>query len=175
MMRGNPVSRKNKAEIEVDPHAPEIAHANNRNGKIYRKVTEVQASSADVVTLVETVLADGDTETKNVAKPGDFIVTAPGGERYVVKPDTFRARYTRKSGNKEVYVARGHIVAISNPFGRPISIKAPWGEMQYGSADCVIADIFDPTTKKMAGEPYIIAREEFARTYKLVRASKTAK
>ena len=43
-----------------------------------------------------------------------------------------------------------------------------WGEQQHGAADCMIADVFDPAKGRRTGEPYIIARSEFQRTYKLV-------
>src|SRR5208282_509734 len=95
------------SEIEIDRHAPEISEAFARHGRVYRKTGEVQAEQASAATLVETVLADGTKETKNMAAPGDFIVTAPGGERYVVKPGTFLARYTPKRGKMDVYTARG--------------------------------------------------------------------
>ena len=121
---------------------------------------------------MNTVLADGTKETSNVAEPGDVIVTGVGGERWVVKPETFQARYVLKRSGKAIYIARGQIVAFQNPFGRPICMMAPWGEMQYGSEDCMIADVVDPATQQSAGEPYLIAGEEFAQTYKLVQTEK---
>jgi len=171
-------SAKNEdARIEIDPRAPPISEALDREGKIYCKTGEVRAEPALVETAVGTILADGTKETKNIAKPGDYIVTAPAGERYAVKPETFLARYVRKPGKKDVYIARGHIVAIPNPFGRPISILASWGEMQHAAGDCMIADVYDPATEQRAGEPYLIAGTEFARTYKRVqtRANKAKK
>ncbi len=150
-----------------------ILEAVQRHGKLYRKMAEVQAHRADQETAVETVLANGISETKNIAAPGDYVVTGPGGERYVVKHETFKTRYARKPGKKDVYVARGQVVALKNPFGRPICVMAEWGEMQHGSENCMIAAIFDPATKTWAGKPFLIAPEEFARTYKLVHAPKT--
>lgn len=152
--------------IVIDNNAAGIAHALESSGKLYRKSAEVQAERAAEATPVETILADGTKETSNVAEPGDYIVTGLGGERYVVKPEIFQARYVRKPGKKDVYIARGYAVAVRNPFGRPISIMAPWGEHQRGAADCMIADVFDPAKGQRAGEPYLIAGAEFARTYK---------
>ena len=149
--------------------AQEIAEALERNGKIYLKCGEVRARRVSVATAVATILADGRRETSNVAVPGDYIVTAPGGERYVVKPDVFAARYEPKSGTRDVYLARGEIVAVPNPLGRAVHLVAPWGEVQSGSADCMIADAFDPVTKKRAGRPYIIDRAEFEKTYSRVQ------
>jgi len=160
------------AELEIDPCAPRISEAIDRDGKIYRKTSEVRAECVLAATPVETVLADGTKETKNIAAPGDYIVTAPAGERYAVKRDTFLARYTPKPGSKDVYNAHGHVIAIPNPFGCPVSIVAPWGEKQHGSADCMIADIFDPAAKQREGRPYLIAGAEFRKAYRAVRSRK---
>ncbi len=151
------------------PQAQAIAEALNRNGKIYRKSGEVRARRVDFMTTVVTTLADGRRETRNVAAPGDYVVTAPGGEQYVVKPDVFAARYELKPGTRDVYLARGEIVAVPNPLGRFLYLVASWGQVQSGSADCMIADVFDPATKKRAGRPYIIDRAEFEKTYSRVK------
>jgi len=118
--------------------------------------------------VIVTTLADGTEETRNTAVPGDFIVTGLGGEKYVVKPATFLARYRAKPRKRGVYIPRGDIVAIPNPFGCPVSLRAPWGEMQQGSADCMIADMVDPNTGQRVRQPYLIGRAEFERTYAAV-------
>lgn len=146
-----------------------MAEALDRDGKLYRKNGEFRATRVSVATPVETILADGREETKNVATPGDFVVTGPGGERYVVKPEVFAARYGRKRGTGDVYLARGEIIAVPNPLGHAIRFWASWGEVQTGAADCMIADMFDPATRKRAGQPYIIGRAEFEKTYRRVR------
>jgi hypothetical protein len=142
-----------------------IAEALDRDGKVYRKNGEVLARRVSVATPVETILADGCQETRNVAVPGDYVVTGPGGEHYVVKPDVFAARYERKPGTRDVYIATGEIIAVPNPLGHAIHLWASWGEVQSGSADCVIADVYDTATRKRAGRPYIIGRAEFEETY----------
>lgn len=154
----------NISEIEIDRHSPELAAALN-SGQIYRKTAEIKAERAEVETPVVTVLADGSTETTNHAQAGDYIVTGAGGERYVVKAPTFAQRYAPKPGAAGIYVALGHIVAVENPYGRPIVIMASWGEKQHGRTDCMIADIYDPATGRREGQPYIIARAEFEKTY----------
>jgi hypothetical protein len=151
------------------PQGQVISDALDEKGKLYRKTGEVRATRADVATPVETVLASGHRETKNVAAPGDYIVTGQFGERYVVKPDVFASRYEPKPGTSDVYLARGYVRAAPNPLGRAIHHVAPWGEIQFGQADCMIADIYDPAEGKRAGKPYLIARAEFDRTYKPVR------
>ena len=146
-----------------------IAKALDRDGKVYRKNGEVRARRVSVATRVETILADGREETRNIAAPGDYIVTGAGGEDYVVKPDVFAARYERKPGTEDAYLARGEILAVPNPLGHAIEFWASWGEVQSGAADCMIADVFDPATKKRAGRPYIIGRAEFENTYARVK------
>ncbi|MFZ1110727.1 MAG: PGDYG domain-containing protein [Rhodomicrobium sp.] len=150
------------------PQDKAIAEALDREGKIYRKSGEFRAALAEVATPVETVLANGRKETKNTAHPGDYIVTGAGGERYVVKPDVFAARYEPKTGHPGVYLARGHVKAIPNPFNRQLHIVAPWGEIQHGAADCLVVDIYDPATSKRDGKPYLINRAEFDATYRIV-------
>ena len=157
-------------ELEIDGGAPEIAAALDKRGKRYRKAGQFRAIRAARKTPVKTVLADGANETENIAEPGDYIVTGKGRERWVVKPETFEARYALKPRRKATYIARGESIAVKNPFRRPISLLAPWGERQHGAADCMIADVVNPATRRRAGEPYIIARAEFDRTYELVPA-----
>ncbi len=155
------------------PQDQAISEALDRDGKVYRKTGEYRAQKAEVSTPVETVL-DGKVETKNVAYPGDFIVTGAAGERYVVKPDIFASRYEPKQGQAGVYLARGHVKAIPNPFGRPLHVLAHWGEIQHGAADCMIVDIYDTAAGKRFGHPYLISRAVFDATYKLAGAAASA-
>jgi hypothetical protein len=158
-----------RGKPEAGASASALAKALDASGQRYRKVGQVRARRATEPIPVRTILADGTKETTNIAQPGDYIVTAPSGERWVVKAGTFEARYAPKPRTKTVYLARGEVIAVENPLRRPISILAPWGEQQHGAADCMIADVFDPAKGRRAGEPYIIARSGFERTYKLVR------
>ncbi len=155
--------KRDKPEDEAAASA--IAEALDAHGQRYRKVGEVRACRATEPIPVRTILADGTEETTNIAQPGDYVVTAPSGERWVVEASTFEARYAPKPRTKAVYLARGEVIAVENPFRRPISLLAPWGEQQHGAADCMIADVFDPAKGRRTGEPYIIARSEFQRTY----------
>jgi hypothetical protein len=144
-----------------------IAEALDRDGKIYSKTGEYRAVRVEAPTPVETILANGMKETKNTALPGDYILTGVGGERYVVKPDVLEKRYEKKPGRPGVYLARGHVKAIENPFDRPLHILAPWGEVQHGAADCIVADTYDLEAKKRGGKPYLIARAEFDASYRI--------
>ncbi len=56
--------------------------------------------------------------------------------------------------------------AFTNDTGRPIEIMAPWGEPQFGDADCKIATTFDPDKPdEISADRYIIGRQEFEDTY----------
>ena len=154
--------------LVVDGASPRFEAALTRQGRRYRKVAEVSAEGVSRPRSVKTVLSNGRTETINRAERGDYIVTAATGERWVVKPDAFSRRYAPKPGAKNIYVAQGEVIAVPNPFGRPIEIVAPWGEKQAGDADCLIADEVDPATGRRARKPYLIARAEFEKTYQLV-------
>jgi hypothetical protein len=157
--------------LKVDRHDPLITGGLDR-APIYKKQGEIRAVIAQGGEEIITKLANGSTETKNTANPGDAIITNPGGEQYVIGADKFRKRYTQKVGDdgevvEGVFSARGYCRAIDNPWERPITMLASWGEMQNGQADCKIADTFDPETGVVGGEPYIIGNTEFAQTYKL--------
>ena len=102
--------------MEIDRHSPEITKLLETQGVRYRKLGEIHAERVAVTTPVVTTLTDGTVETKNRAQPGDYIVTAPAGERYVVKPETFLARYVPKPGEPNVYTALGQIIAAENPY-----------------------------------------------------------
>ncbi len=136
-------------------------------GQVYAKFGDIKAEEATVETPIETVLADGTKETKNVAKPGDFIVTNPGGERYVVLAAKFPTLYAPKDGEPGVYEPTGQVVATQNPYKTDISMMAVWGTMQSGAADCWVADTYNPKTGERENEPRIIGNTEFAQTYKL--------
>lgn len=107
---------------------------------------------------VRTVLASGVVETTRTAHAGSWIVTNPGGEQYVLDPDTFTARYRHVGGDR--YRATGRCRAIRNPYRDDLTIDAAWGE-QSGDADCWIAvQPGDPH------HPYLIGGDEFAATYR---------
>jgi hypothetical protein len=158
---------------EVDRHDERIMNG-LKEAPIYKKQGEVRAHIAQGGEEVVTRLADGSYETRNVAKPGDAIVTNSTGEQYIVEAVQFWKRYEPKVGEdgraqEGVFTAKGYCKAIDNPFGTPITMMASWGEIQSGAIDCKITDTFEPETNKMGGEPYIIGHTEFHQTYKPVQ------
>lgn len=149
---------------KTDRKSPEIMTA-LAIAQVFKKQGQVQARPAVAGEKIATVLASGTTETNNTAKEGDWVMTNPSGEQYIIAEAKFLGRYeaTETSG---AYQAKGYCRAIKNPFGHPIEIMASWGEPQMGDENCMIADICDADGNNMGGEPYIIEANAFAETYK---------
>jgi len=153
-----------KEVLEVDLSTEEYTKM-LAEAPIFAKKGKVEARQAAEQEEVSTVLADGTVETVNVAEPGDIIVTNPGGEKYILKPDKFNKRY-QATDVEGVYLAKGMARAINNPTGQPIQIMAPWGEVQNGGADCMVATVYDAAKPDEIGsDRYIIGGQEFADTY----------
>lgn len=148
-----------------DRKSQEIMNA-LKSAPIFKKQGHVNARPATAGEEITTTLKDGKKETVNKAGEGDWIVTNPSGEMYIISGKKFLGRYeaTRKDG---VYAAKGYCRAITNPFGRPIEIMASWGSPQTGDERCLIADTCD-ASGKVDGEPYLIDADAFAKTYKQV-------
>lgn len=159
-----------KVYKEVDRHDPIITEGIEK-APIFKKKGEVMAQVAMGGETIETILADGTKETTNTAEVGDFIITNPGGERYIVKPDKFNKRYGPKEGVEGVYEAKGYCKAIKNPTGENVKIMASWGEIQTGDSECMFADTYDPETNTLGGEPYIIEKTAFEQTYAKVETN----
>lgn len=134
---------------------------------VYAKKAIVEARQTTEREEVKTILADGITETVNVAEPGDVIVTNPGGEKYVIKSEKFAKRYEAIDENG-TYRAKGMVRIVENPTGTPIEITAPWGEKQFGAANCMVATNYDPEhPEEISNDRYIINHQEFLDTYGL--------
>jgi hypothetical protein len=130
---------------------------------VFKKQGTVKARPAAEGEQIVTVLASGHQETTNAAKAGDWIVTNPNGEQYIIGSEKFNSRYEMTAENG-VYAARGFCRAIRNPFGYPIEIMANWGSPQTGDDHCLIADTCN-AAGELSGEPYLIEAAAFAKTY----------
>lgn len=164
------VGVEDEQPLGVDRHDPRIMKG-LVDAPIYKKQGEVRAIIAQGGEVVVTRLADGSTETRNTANPGDAIITNPGGEQYIIDAAKFGKRYEPKLGedgkpDEGVFSAKGYCKAIDNLWGQPITMMASWGEMQNGAKDAKIADTYDIDTLTLGGEPYIIGCAEFVQTYK---------
>lgn len=146
-------------DLSSDDYTERFAKA-----KVYVKSAVVQATRARGGERIETVLADGTPETVNTCNEGDFIVTNPGGEQYVLTPENFAKRY--EPGDDGSYRAKGVCRAFQNPTGNNVSVTAPWGEEQHGDKDAMFAVAVDPDDPTHIGsDRYIIGGDEFKSTY----------
>lgn len=131
---------------------------------LWRKKAVVSARQTTTVESLKTVLADGTVETSRDAVPaGHWIITNPGGEEYAISPEKFEKLYedTDEEGR---FRAKGVIRAYQNPTGHPVTIIAPWGEVQYGDENCWFAAGTDENMNP-TDDRYIIGGQEFKDTY----------
>ncbi len=122
---------------------------------MFKKSVEIRARRAVPGEVIETGL----DATKNTAEEGDWIVTNPNGEQYIVKDDKFQARYEPKEGEDGVFVSKGLPVKAVQ-VDRNIVFKAPWGELQAVKAGGYIIE--------SGNERYGIDQDAFLKTYKPV-------
>lgn len=146
----------------LDAHSPDIEEA-LQNAPIFEKHVRVHARPAAPDERVVTMLASGEEETSNTAREGDWVVTNPQGEEYVVPKDEFEKKYAATE-NDGVYQSRGYCRAIRNPQGMAVEMKASWGELVHGDEQCFIVQACD-ADGSLYGEPYIVAKEAFDTTY----------
>lgn len=150
---------------KIDRKASEIMQA-LKEAPVYKKQGRIQARKAVPGEQVTTILASGAKETVNAANEGDWVMTNPSGEQYIISEKKFFGRY-EETDEPGVYAAKGYCRAIKNPFGEPIEIMASWGEPQTGDENCMIADTCDANSN-VDGEPYLIETKAFIETYKPV-------
>jgi hypothetical protein len=137
------------------------------NAPLYEKFATVTAREVLVAEEIRTLVGDGFVETTNAAEVGDFVVTNPTGEEYILKLDKFTARY-EATDKKGTYKASGLVRAISNPYMCEIEIDAPWGAPQYGESLCLLATTVDDEHSEVGTDRYIIEFAAFKETYRLV-------
>ena len=126
----------------------------------YSKFARVQAVEAKGGEAIETILADGTRETTNVANPGDWIVTNPGGERYIVPAEKFVKKYEpaaelgegwfKPTGGSQKFVQ----------ITEDMDVVASWGEVQHLKKGAYL-------NVTNLGDIYGVAEQEFHATYKL--------
>ena len=129
----------------------------------YVKSAPIRAIPGTPGEQIVTVLQNGFEETVNTVGTDpdtgapDWVVTAPGGERYVVTDKTFREKYRPAPDDEGVFLPVGKQVEAVQ-IHENIRFTAPWGEEQFLLAGGFL--ILDP------GGVYGVAEEEFVRTYK---------
>jgi len=131
-----------------------------KKGKVFRKSGIVSARPA---TLGENVVTSigGEVETRNSAKEGDWVITNPTGENYIVSDDKLQSRY-EKIGEGQ-YKAKGKIrgiVVSSNDAIECPKFVAAWGEDMIMKEGDVLAIPIGSNP-----EVYRIERLVFEKTY----------
>lgn len=157
---------KNEGEPRwVDTNSDEVVSLWKEEGRIYqRKIEPIRGARqvADPETVV-TIIPGGVTESTTDAKPGDWVITGAQGEEFVFTNSKFEGLYT--SDEEGVYMPRERrVVAIPNPYNKPISVTAPWStpdkpELQNGDANCRLVASLDDQGE-LTNDRYIIGSEE---------------
>ena len=125
----------------------------------------VAARAQTVVTVV-----DGRVETRNKARPGDFVIAGPDRELYVLSPHRLVVLYdvldTALVPRPQPRMVARVTAAALRRFGLPTdgaALVAPWGEtMLVLPGDVVV--------REASGKHYRVARDLFRRTYTFVGA-----
>jgi hypothetical protein len=136
--------------------------------RLYRKKAKVDIRPAVAGEVVETRI-DGERETVNRAKAGDYVVRGVKGEQYVISPETLANRYGPPVGGPDAqgfrqYGAQGHLHAFRYE-GPRATFTAPWGEEMVVNPGDYIG-----TAALGSDEFYRIERDAFAATYDEVPA-----
>lgn len=137
---------------EIDPKSASFAGAATfrKTARLTQDKIEVAKAEQEVVTILA-----GKPETRNVAKPGDYIVTGTLGERYVIAGNRFDRLYEPDPGRPGEFRSKGTVLAVL--LTEPVTFKAPWGEQQRIDAGGVLV--------KNGDDIYGIAEAAFAETY----------
>jgi hypothetical protein len=150
--------------VKLDLNTPEFTDL-LRTAPLADKIATVTAVLVTEKQVMSTVVNGDFVETVNTAHPGDFIVTNPSGEQYILTAENFHSRY-EATDELGVYQARGSIRVIKNPTGEPVEIIAPWGEPQFGDSDCYFAVTVAGPEDEVTSDRYIIENQAFLYTYK---------
>lgn len=137
---------------EIDPKSTDFAGAASfrKTARLVQDRIEIAKAEQEVVTILA-----GKPETKNTAKPGDYIVTGTLGERYVIPGNRFDRLYEPDPARPGEFRSKGTVLAVL--LTEPVTFKAPWGEQQRIDAGGVLV--------KNGDDIYGIAEAAFAETY----------
>jgi hypothetical protein len=144
--------------LEYEPRSAE--QFDFSRAPLFRKSATLKKASVEWATERTDVVTNigGIEETKNIAQPGDAIVTGPAGERYVVAGRKFSQLYEETPADPTRYVSKNVVRAIQ--LARDTEIVAPWGEKQRVKAKgYVVQSVAQPS------DVYLIEEGAFAATY----------
>ena len=127
--------------------------------KLYTKITQVHARKGFPGEEIITRMKNGLQETKNIVKKGDWVITNPDGEQYIISKDSFVQKYEQDSQNSKQYRSK-RVVQKFIPVNEDITFLAPWGEKMTikkgGSLNI---------SGYQSGDIYGIQEDEFKKTY----------
>lgn len=128
-----------------------------------QKTAEITAERVPEGFEVTTIMADGHTETKNVAGPGGaFLATNPGGEQYLIKPDKLERLYDLMPSGR--YRPKPEMISfLATPVD--VTFKAPWGEVMNIKAGGALVN-------RGGDDIYGIQPKEFNDTYSVITTPK---
>lgn len=146
------VAEAQTAYKEIDPKIIDFAGAAvfRKTARLAQDKVEIAKAEQEVVTLIA-----GKPETRNTAKPGDYIVTGTLSERYVIPGNRFDRLYEPDPSRPGELRSKGTVLAVL--LTEPVTFKAPWGEQQRVDAGGVMV--------KNGDDVYGIAEAAFAETY----------
>ena len=125
---------------------------------LYEKCVYVKARRAEAGEVIVTIVKSKNEqleETRNVAGDGDYIVTNPGGEEYIVSLKKFADSYKAHPDGR--YQSIGIVRAFQ--IHENVEFTAPWGDiMRIRQGGYLVEN---------DGDRYGIEEEVFQETYKL--------
>lgn len=138
------------------------------NGKVYKykKVGEVAARKAKKGEKIDTII-DGKKELTTKAKEGDWVVTGPAKEEYLVSEDKFKSRYKGPNGKAkkkgfDLFIPTGICYAFKYT-GDDGTFEHPRGDMLIETGDYLAS-----TSTTEYSDLYRIEKKVFKKTYKKV-------
>lgn len=137
---------------EIDPKVIDFSGAAvfRKTARLAQDKIEIAKAEQEVVTVIA-----GKPETRNMAKPGDYVVTGALGERYVIAGNRFDRLYEPDPSRSGEFRSKGTVLVVL--LTEPVTFKAPWGEQQRIDAGGVMV--------KNGDDIYGIAEAAFAETY----------
>jgi len=136
--------------------------------RTYRKSAIVAIRPAIAGEIIETWL-EGERETVNTARPGDYVVRGVNGEHYIITSGTLAKRYGPPMTEPDAegfrqYTATGSCHAFEYE-GQAFTFVAPWGEEMIVNPGDYIA-----TPAIGSSDIYRIERNAFLATYREAQA-----
>lgn len=160
--------------VPLDLHSESFEAQIRAEGSMYARKAESVANARRVeeVEIIQTFMSDGTLESTREANPGDWIITGPDGEQFVLTDEKVHDLYEQTPDGSLVAKER-KIIAFKNPTNAKIRIPAPWATLekpvyQDGEKDCMLA-IGLTADGELSDDRYIIGNENIlVNNYNLV-------